>query len=192
MDGQFIKNQDNPLDVDALIVDEASMVDTELMYHLLKALPTSAELVLVGDVFQLPSVGPGNVLADIIRSECVPVFYLNEIFRQDRQSPIVINAHRVRNGESLDIQTAEPFDGASEFYFLENGDPQQVVDTIVQLCRQDLPDRFGIDPVRDLQVLTPMHKGVVGTINLNHVLQDILNPNPVLLETMGNAFKIGA
>jgi exodeoxyribonuclease V alpha subunit len=190
MDGQFIKNQDNPLDVDALIVDEASMVDTELMYHLLKAVPTSAVLVLVGDVFQLPSVGPGNVLADIIRSDSIPVFYLNEIFRQDQQSPIVINAHRVRNGESLDVQPSEPVDGASEFYFLENRDPQQVVDTIIQLCRQDLPDRFGIDPVHELQVLTPMHKGVAGTINLNHVLQDVLNPNPVLLETMGNAFKI--
>jgi exodeoxyribonuclease V alpha subunit len=190
MDGQFIKNQDNPLVVDALIVDEASMVDTELMYHLLKAMPPTAVLVLVGDVFQLPSVGPGNVLADIIRSDCTPVFYLNEIFRQDQQSPIVINAHKVRNGESLDVQPSEPVDGTSEFYFLENHDPQQVVDTIIQLCRQELPGRFGIDPVQDLQVLTPMHKGVAGTINLNHVLQDVLNPNPVLLETMGNAFKI--
>lgn len=190
MDGQFIKNQDNPLDVDALIVDEASMVDTELMYHLLNAVPTSAVLVLVGDVYQLPSVGPGNVLADIIRSDCIPVFYLNKIFRQDHQSPIVINAHRVRNGESLEVEPCEPVDGASEFYFLENREPQKVVDTIIRLCRQDLPDRFGIDPVHELQVLTPMHKGVAGTINLNHVLQDVLNPNPVLLETMGNAFKI--
>ena len=190
MDGQFIRNQDNPLDADAIIVDEASMVDTELMYHLLKAVPMSAVLVLVGDVFQLPSVGPGNVLADIIQSECIPVFYLNKIFRQDHQSPIVINAHRVRMGVFPDVEPFEPVDGDSEFYFLEQSDPEQVVADIIQLCRQDLPHRFGIDPVHDLQVLTPMHKGVIGTINLNHVLQDVLNPNPVLLETVGNAFKI--
>jgi exodeoxyribonuclease V alpha subunit len=190
MDGRFIKNRDNPLDVDALIVDEASMVDLELMYHLMDALPASADLILVGDVFQLPSIGPGNVLSDMIRSECIPVFYLTEIFRQDRQSPIVINAHSVRNGESIDVQPAGTVDGDSEFYFLENSDPQQVVETIVRLCRHDLPDRFNLDPVRDLQVLTPMHKGIAGTINLNHILQGILNPNPVLLETTGNAFKI--
>jgi len=190
MDGQFIRNQDNPLNADAIIVDEASMVDTELMYHLLKAVPMSAVLVLVGDVFQLPSVGPGNVLADIIQSECIPVFYLNKIFRQDHESPIVINAHRVRKGEFPDIEPFESVDGDSEFYFLEQSDPDQVVANIIQLCRQDLPHRFGIDPVHDLQVLTPMHKGVIGTINLNQVLQDVLNPNPVLLETVGNAFKI--
>ena len=190
MDGQFIRNQDNPLGADAIIVDEASMVDTELMYHLLKAVPPSAVLVLVGDVFQLPSVGPGNVLADIIQSECVPVFYLNKIFRQDHESPIVLNAHRVRKGEFPEVESFEPVNGDSEFYFLEQSDPEQVVDNIIQLCRQDLPLRFGIDPLHDLQVLTPMHKGVVGTINLNHVLQDVLNPNPVLLETVGNAFKL--
>jgi exodeoxyribonuclease V alpha subunit len=190
-DGQFIKNQDNPLDTDAVIVDEASMVDTALMYHFLKAVPTSAVLVLVGDVFQLPSVGPGNVLADIIQSGCMPVFYLKKIFRQDRQSPIVVNAHRVRNGEAPVFEPLERVDGNSEFYFLEQHDPQQVVSTIVQLCRHDLSRHFGIDPVHGLQVLTPMHKGVVGTINLNQVLQEVLNPNPVLQESMGNAFKIG-
>ena len=189
-DGQFIKNQDNPLDADAFIVDEASMVDTVLMYNFLKAVPATAVLVLVGDVFQLPSVGPGNVLADIIQSDCMPVFYLKKIFRQDRESPIVINAHRVRDGETPDFEPCERIDRQSEFYFLEQQDPQQVVSTIVQLCRQELPQRFGIDPVNDLQVLTPMHKGLVGTINLNHVLQGVLNPNPALQESMGNAFKI--
>lgn len=189
-DGQFIRNQDNPLDADALIVDEASMVDTVLMYNFLKAVPPSAVLVLVGDVFQLPSVGPGNVLADIIQSNCMPVFYLNKIFRQDRESPIVLNAHRVRDGKTPDFDSSDRIDGHSEFYFLEQDDPQQVVSTIVQLCRQKLPQLFGIDPIHDLQVLTPMHKGLVGTINLNHVLQDALNPNPVLQESIGSSFKI--
>ena len=189
-DGQFIRNQDNPLDADALIVDEASMVDTVLMFNFLKAVPASAVLVLVGDVFQLPSVGPGNVLADIIQSDCMPVFYLKKIFRQDRESPIVMNAHRVRAGETPEFEPSERIDGHSEFYFLEQNEPQQVVSTIVQLCRQELPRQFGIDPVNDLQVLTPMHKGLVGTINLNHVLQDALNPNPVLQESIGSKFKI--
>jgi exodeoxyribonuclease V alpha subunit len=189
-DGQFIRNQDTPLDADALIVDEASMVDTVLMFNFLKAVPASAVLVLVGDVFQLPSVGPGNVLADIIQSDCMPVFYLKKIFRQDRESPIVMNAHRVRAGETPEFEPSERIDGHSEFYFLEQNEPQQVVSTIVQLCRQELPRQFGIDPVNDLQVLTPMHKGLVGTINLNHVLQDALNPNPVLQESIGSKFKI--
>ena len=189
MDGQFIRNQDNPLDADVLIVDEASMVDTALMYHFLKALSISAVLVLVGDVFQLPSVGPGNVLADIIQSDCVPVFYLNNIFRQDQESPIVINAHRVRNGESLDIEPIENISAGSEFYFLEESDPHRVVARIVNLCRTEVPRRFGFDPVHDLQVLTPMHKGVIGTINLNRVLQEVLNPNPESMESMGNIFK---
>lgn len=189
-DGQFIRNQDNPLEADALIVDEASMVDTLLMYNFLKAMPASAVLVLVGDVFQLPSIGPGNVLADIIQSDCMPVFYLKKIFRQDRESPIVMNAHRVRAGETPEFEPSEQIDGNSEFYFLEQSAPEQVVSTIVQLCRQELPRHFGLDPVNHLQVLTPMHKGPVGTINLNHVLQDALNPNPVLQESIGSNFKI--
>ncbi|MBW2412562.1 MAG: ATP-dependent RecD-like DNA helicase [Deltaproteobacteria bacterium] len=189
-DGQFIRNQDNPLEADAIIVDEASMVDTLLMYNFLKAVPASAVLVLVGDVFQLPSIGPGNVLADIIQSDCMPVFYLKKIFRQDRESPIVRNAHRVRAGESPEFEPSEQIDGDSEFYFLEQSAPEQVVSTIVQLCRQELPRHFGLDPVNDLQVLTPMHKGPVGTINLNHVLQDALNPNPVLQESIGSNFKV--
>ena len=189
-DGQFIRNQDNPLVADALIVDEASMVDTLLMYNFLKAVPASAVLVLVGDVFQLPSIGPGNVLSDIIQSDCMPVFYLKKIFRQDRESPIVINAHRVRAGETPEFEPSEKIDGDSEFYFLEQSAPEQVVSTIVQLCRRELPRHFGLDPVSDLQVLTPMHKGPVGTINLNHVLQGALNPNPVLQESIGSNFKV--
>ena len=190
-DGQFVRNQDNPLEADAVIVDEASMVDTELMYHLLKAVPTSATLVLVGDVFQLPSVGPGNVLGDMIRSGRIPVFYLNTIFRQETESPIVINAHRIRKGEFPEYEPVEHIDGFSDFYFLEESNPQQVVSKIVRLCCDDIPRRFKFDPLHDVQVLTPMHKGLVGTINLNHVLQEVLNSNPVLIETVGGAFKTG-
>jgi exodeoxyribonuclease V alpha subunit len=190
-DGQFVRNQDNPLEADAVIVDEASMVDTELMHHLLKAVPTSATLVLVGDVFQLPAVGPGNVLADMIHSARIPVFYLNTIFRQETESPIVINAHRIRKGEFPEYEPVEHIDGFSDFYFLEESNPEQVVSKIVRLCSDDIPRRFKFDPLHDVQVLTPMHKGVVGTINLNHVLQEVLNSNPVLIETVGGAFKIG-
>jgi exodeoxyribonuclease V alpha subunit len=102
----------------------------------------------------------------------------------------VINAHRVRNGESLDVEPIENINDGSEFYFIEESDPQQVVAKIVNLCRTEVPRRFGFDPVHDLQVLTPMHKGVIGTINLNRVLQEVLNPNPVSMESMGNIFKI--
>jgi len=190
-DGLFNKNRDNPLDADAVIVDEASMVDTLLMFHLMNAVPVTAVLVLVGDVFQLPSIGPGNVLSDMIKSAQVPVFYLKKIFRQAHKSPIVLNAHRIRNGE---LPLFKPFDnstGLSEFYFLEQGDPSTVAATIVELCTKTIPENFNLNPVQDVQVLTPMHKGIVGTTHLNQVLQKVLNPSPVIIETTGNVFKIG-
>jgi exodeoxyribonuclease V alpha subunit len=190
-DGQFLKNRDEPIDADVIIVDEASMVDIELMHRLVQAVPMSAMLILVGDMFQLPSVGPGNVLADMIRSEEIPVYYLNEIFRQDQQSAIVINAHRVRSGELPEFETIDNMDELSDFYFLEQSNPDQVVDQVVQLCKVGLPQQFNLDPANDIQVLSPMHKGIVGTINLNQKLQRALNPNPVLIEHMGNAFKLG-
>jgi exodeoxyribonuclease V alpha subunit len=151
----------------------------------------SGVLILVGDMFQLPSVGPGNVLSDMIRSEEIPVFYLNKIFRQDQQSAIIVNAHRVRRGELPEFEPLDSMDDRSDFYFLEQSNPNQVVARIVRLCKVDLPQQFSFDPVNDIQVLTPMHKGVVGTINLNQMLQRALNPNPTLLEYMGNAFKPG-
>jgi exodeoxyribonuclease V alpha subunit len=190
-DGGFIRNRDNQLDADAVIIDEASMVDTLLMYHLLTAVPVSAALVLVGDVFQLPSVGPGNVLADMIGSGRIPVFYLNKIFRQDQESSIVINAHKVRQGEFPVITNTDGLDGSTDFYFIEQSDPDQVAARIVRLCSKELPGKFDFDPVTDIQVLTPMHKGSVGTIHLNQMLQRVLNPQAVLFETVGNAFKIG-
>ncbi len=190
-DNGFMRNRDNPLDADAVIIDEASMVDTVLMYNLLAAVPLSARLVLVGDVFQLPSVGPGNVLADMIDSGCIPVFYLNRIFRQDRESAIIINAHRVREGELPDFPDSTEIDDLSDFYFIEQGDPDRAAARIVELCCEKLPAEFGLDPVNDIQVLTPMHKGTVGTINLNSLLQKVLNRQPVDMKTTGISFKSG-
>jgi len=192
----FEKNEYNPLDADAVIVDEASMVDTLLMFHLLRAVPMTAVLILVGDVFQLPSVGPGNVLSDMIASERVPVFYLKEIFRQARESPIIVNAHRVRRGEppalhEQGFEHVEEPEKLSEFYFLEEHDPKKVVSLIVDLCDRIIPNRFGFNPMNDIQVLTPMHRGLIGTINLNQRLQSRLNPNPVIIETPGSTFKTG-
>ena len=190
-EGGFIRNRDNPLQADAVIVDEASMVDAVLMYHLVAAIPMAAVLVLVGDVAQLPAIGPGNVLSDMLESARIPVFALRSIFRQDRESAIILNAHKVRNGRfSLD-ERSEIIDEQCDFYFIEQEDPGRVAARIGQLCSQELPQKFGFDPVLDIQVLTPMHKGAVGTINLNQMLQRILNPQPVLVETTGNAFKAG-
>jgi exodeoxyribonuclease V alpha subunit len=190
-DGVFLRNRDNPLDADAVIIDEASMVDTLLMFHLMNALPVTAILVLVGDVFQLPSIGPGNILSDLIKSTRIPVFYLKKIFRQAYQSPIIVNAHRIRNGDLPVFKPLDESDGLSEFYFLEEKDPGKVVSTIVELCIKTIPRDFSLDPMHDIQVLTPMHKGVVGTAHLNQVLQRALNPNPVMVENTGSAFKIG-
>ncbi|MGB2930718.1 MAG: ATP-dependent RecD-like DNA helicase [Desulfobacterales bacterium] len=190
-EGLFEKNPDNPLDADAVIIDEASMVDTLLMYHLIKALPMTSVLILVGDIFQLPSVGPGNVLSDMIKSKLIPVFYLKKIFRQAQESPIVVNAHRVRRGESPVLEPLGDSNGVSEFYFLEQHNQNKVVSTIVELCTRTIPERFDFDPMHEVQVLTPMHKGVIGTTNLNQVLQKVLNPNPIMIEAMGGTFKIG-
>ncbi len=190
-DNLFDKNQDNSLDADAVIIDEASMVDTYLMFHLLNAIPMTSMLIMVGDVFQLPSVGPGNVLDDMIKSDIIPVFYLKKIFRQARESSIVLNAHRVLKGEfPLLKHINEPAD-LSEFYFIEQNNPEKVVSTIAELCTRAIPERFGFDPVKEVQVLTPMHKGVVGTINLNQVLQKVLNPNHGGINAIDSSFKPG-
>jgi exodeoxyribonuclease V alpha subunit len=190
-DGGFLHDRDNPLDADAVIIDEASMVDTLLMFHLLSAVPMSSILILVGDAAQLPSVGPGSVLSDMIGSERIPVFYLNKIFRQDQQSSIVINAHKVRKGDLPTFANSIDLSGNSDFYFIEQDNPDQVAARIVNLCNQELPQKFDFDPIHDIQVLTPMHRGSVGTINLNQMLQKALNPHPALIETLGNAYKVG-
>lgn len=176
-EGRFSKNRDNPLQTEAMIVDEASMVDTQLMFHLLEAVPAVSMLVMVGDAYQLPAIGAGNVLADIIASHRVPVFYLTDIFRQEQESAIIADAHRVRQGERPTLVAPESDPAAGSFYFIEAVGSKAVASIIVSLCREEIPRQVaGIDPVRGIQVLTPMHGGDAGTLTLNPLLQRALNP----------------
>ncbi len=172
----FQRNEKKPLDCDLLIIDEASMIDTILMYHLLKAVPATASCIFVGDVNQLPSVGPGNVLNDMIACGAVAVVELNEIFRQAKASRIIVNAHRINAGELPALGQSGVFDPNNDFYFIEQDDPQKVLEIILELVSRRIPQRFGVDAIDDIQVLTPMHKGVVGAANLNDQLQSVLNP----------------
>jgi len=175
--GVFERGPDNRLELDALVVDEVSMVDTDLFRALVAALPPAAQLILVGDVDQLPSVGPGAVLGDVIASRAATVVELTEIFRQAAESRIVVNAHRVNRGEAPDLESppgGEP--GRSDFYFVERDDPASARDTLLDLVCERIPARFALDARRDVQVLTPMHRGEVGTVALNQVLQARLNP----------------
>ncbi len=185
----FGRNLMNPLDLDVLIVDEASMVDTMLMFNLVEALPVNSVLILVGDVFQLPSVGPGSVLSDIIQSGVVNTFELTKIFRQAEQSPIVMNAHLIRNGKMPLLDGNNTAGELSEFYFIENNDPERVVNTITELCSTRIKKAF--PHVDEIQVLTPMHRGEAGTINLNQKLQQALNNRKQGIEVRGSVFKTG-
>jgi exodeoxyribonuclease V alpha subunit len=189
--GGFQKDTDNPLDCHLLVADEASMIDTVLMYHLLKAVSIDATLVFVGDVNQLPSVGAGNVLKDMIASDTMPVVELTEIFRQAKESQIVINAHKINNGviPALDNATAETA-METDFYFIEHEDPEKVLEIILELTTNRIPRRFGFDAVDDIQVLTPMHRGIVGAGNLNHRLQDAINPEGPGIERGERNFRL--
>ena len=171
--GGFKRDADNPLDCDLLVVDEASMVDVMLMRALLLAVPDHAALLIVGDVDQLPSVGPGQVLADVIASGAVPVVCLTEVFRQAANSQIIVNAHRINEGHIPDLRRP---DGESDFYFVEANDPDIAVRHIIELVKTRIPKRFGLHPVRDVQVLCPMNRGGVGARSLNIELQAALNP----------------
>lgn len=190
-EGIFEKNRTTPLETDTLIIDEASMVDTDLMYHLFEALPLTATLIIVGDIFQLPSVGPGNVLADIIASASIKTFSLKKIFRQAKESPIVLNAHAIRNGAVPDFRKTSGAPLLSEFYFIETASPLKVVERISELCAIRIPKSYGLDPMKDIQVLSPMHKGEVGTIHLNMVLQEVMNQATQLIDHGGRKFKTG-
>jgi exodeoxyribonuclease V alpha subunit len=186
--GGFQRNQDHPLNVDVLILDEVSMVDTILMYHLLKAVPAGTTLIMVGDVNQLPSVGSGSVLKDIIRSKAIPVVELNEIFRQARESHIIINAHKINKGVIPELRPAK--ENLEDFYFIEQSDPEQALNIIMELVCERIPKRFKFDPIDDIQVLSPMHKGIVGTGNLNMELQDKLNPSKVEITRGERTFRL--
>ena len=171
--GGFKRGDDNPLDCDVLVVDEASMVDVLLMQALMKAVPDKAAILIVGDIDQLPSVGPGQVLADIIASRAVPVVRLTEVFRQAAKSQIIVSAHRINDGVIPDLRKPE---GDSDFYFVEADDPEIAVPRLVELVKIRIPRRFGLDPIRDIQVLCPMNRGGVGARSLNIELQKALNP----------------
>ena len=171
--GGFRRDGDNPLDCGLLVVDETSMVDVMLMQALLKAVPDTAALLVVGDVDQLPAVGPGQVLADIIASGAVPVVRLTEVFRQAARSRIVNSAHQINRGVIPDLSKPE---GDSDFYFVAAADPPTAVARIVDLVKSHIPRRFGLDALRDIQVLCPMNRGAVGARSLNMELQAALNP----------------
>ena len=173
--GDFMRNETNPLDCDLLVVDEASMIDQVLFHHLLKAVPKGSSVIFVGDVDQLPSVGPGNVLKDIIDSGVCPVVHLNEIYRQSRESMIIVNAHRINSGEMPFLDERGEVSSLSDFYFIEESDPDKALEIIKRLVTLRMPQKFGLDPVRDIQVLTPMHRGSVGTARLNLELREALN-----------------
>ena len=189
--GGFVKNEKRPLSCDLLVVDEASMIDTILMYHLLKAVPSGATLILVGDVNQLPSVGAGNILKDIIESNAVPVSWLNEIFRQAKESRIIVNAHKINQGVIPSFETSHLHDQDNDFYFIQQEDPDRVLEIILELVKVRIPQRFGFDPVDDIQVLTPMHKGVAGAGNLNKELQKTLNPGTEGIMRGDRNYRVG-
>ncbi|TAK45886.1 MAG: ATP-dependent RecD-like DNA helicase, partial [Saprospiraceae bacterium] len=182
--GGFRRNRDHPLDCDLLIVDEASMIDTVLMFNLLKAIPTHARVIFVGDVDQLPSVGAGNVLQDLILSKKIPVTRLTEIFRQAASSKIIVNAHRINAGEFPDLSNTK----GGDFFFIEEEDPSKLIDLIVNLVDSRLPKAYGFDAFDDIQVLAPMNRGAIGNRNLNEVLQKKLNPSYEPLVKMGRTF----
>jgi exodeoxyribonuclease V alpha subunit len=175
--GGFKKDQDDPLEADVVIIDETSMVDTLLMHHLLKAIPSQAHVILVGDVDQLPSVGPGNVLKDIIKSGRFTVVTLTEIFRQAQESMIVVNAHKVNQGQLPVIKEIDKPE-ETDFRFIQEEDPEKILQNILDLCSEGIPGQYRFHPLREIQVLAPMHKGTIGVTNLNIELQKRLNPGP--------------
>jgi exodeoxyribonuclease V alpha subunit len=186
--GGFKHSEENRLDCDLLVVDETSMVDVPLMNALLKATPDRSALILVGDVDQLPSVGPGQVLADVIASGAVPVVRLTEVFRQAATSRIIVNAHRINQGQMPDLTPVE----GSDFYFVEAAEPEDGVRKLIEVVRNRIPKRFGLDPVRDVQVLCPMNRGGLGARSLNVELQAVLNPpGDVRVERFGWTYCVG-
>jgi exodeoxyribonuclease V alpha subunit len=187
--GGFQRDSQNPLEADLVVIDETSMVDTILMHHFLDAVPREATLIFVGDVDQLPSVGAGNVLKDIIDSGAIPTVRLTEIFRQAGESLIILNAHRVNSGQAPLFQPSG--DQPQDFYCFEIEDPEKVLTKIVELVKEKIPAKFGFEPINDIQVLTPMHRGVVGAGNLNVELQKSLNPSLEEITRMGKVLKIG-
>ncbi|WP_246602031.1 SF1B family DNA helicase RecD2 [Chloracidobacterium validum] len=191
--GRFTHDSDYPLDTDAVIVDEASMLDAPLAAALLRALPAQGRLLLVGDVDQLPSVGPGRVLGDVIASGVIPVCHLTQVFRQAEGSAIIQNAHRIRAGRFPNL--IRP-DGktTTDCYFVDAETPEDIHQRLENIVARSLPKRFGYDPIRDIQVLTPMNRGEIGAVELNRRLQAVLNPprpGEPEVERLGRIFRVG-
>jgi exodeoxyribonuclease V alpha subunit len=188
--GSFNRRENNPLECDLLVVDETSMVDVPLMHNLLRALPREASLVLVGDVDQLPSVGPGMVLRDVIESKKAPVARLTEVFRQAANSRIITNAHRINEGHLPDLPEK---DAETDFFFVERNKPEDISDVLIEMVKERIPKKFRLDPFRDLQVLSPMNRGSLGIRELNARLQDALNPakpEEPTIEKFGTHFRV--
>lgn len=183
----YKKNEENQLNCDVLIIDESSMIDIVLMNNLLKAVPESANFILVGDVDQLPSVGPGNVLRDTIESNALAVVKLQTIFRQAQGSMIITNAHRINKGQMPILKN----DKTADCFFMEADDPNSIIDTIKDLCQKRLPTYYKVDPIEDIQILCPMQRGELGARNLNVVLQGILNPQKLEIKAGGLVYKKG-
>lgn len=184
--GGYQKNSENPLKCDVLILDEASMIDIILMYNLLKAVPDEAAVILVGDVDQLPSVGAGNVLKDIIDSNTVNVIELKRIFRQAMGSSIITNAHRINKGQMPVLKGKKD----NDFFFIEEEAPQKIAETIKMLCTRRLPGYYKVNPFEDIQVLCPMQRGEIGAQNLNLLLQEGLNPGDISIKYGGAVFRL--
>ncbi|MDF2593723.1 MAG: helicase, RecD/TraA family [Clostridia bacterium] len=182
----YKKNEDNLLEGDVLIIDEASMIDIILMYNLLKAVPDHMIIIIVGDIDQLPSVGAGNVLQDIIASEVIPTIKLERIFRQAMGSKIITNAHKINKGETPDLKGGSN----SNFFFIEEEDNEGVINTIVNLCTKRLPNYYKINSIQDIQILTPMQRTETGAANLNTVLQSALNKNPLCLKRGATEYRL--
>ena len=184
--GCFQKNDHYQLDCDLIIIDESSMIDTLLMYHLLKAIPSFATVIFIGDINQLPSVGAGSVLRDVIDSRAFSVIELNEIFRQARKSNIILNAHRINEGKFPIVDNED----GSDFYFIEEDDAEKALQKIVYMVKDRIPKRFKYNSMTDIQVLTPMNKSSVGTISLNEALQHALNPSAFEVTVGTRKFRI--
>ena len=187
VDGRFKRNEENTLSCDLIAVDESSMIDTLLMSHLLKAIPQHAILILIGDINQLPSVGPGSVLKDIIKSNAIKVVELNEIFRQAQTSKIIVNAHKIIRGKLPEIDNEDETD----FYFISEDDQEKIAEKILLMVKKRIPKKFNFDSTKDIQVLTPMNRGTVGTIKMNDYLQDALNPLGFEIVQGGRKYRVG-
>ncbi|KAF0148204.1 MAG: exodeoxyribonuclease V alpha subunit [Ignavibacteria bacterium] len=183
----FLVNADEPLKADLVVIDEVSMIDTMMMYHLVDAIHSETTLVLVGDVDQLPSVGCGNILNDLIRSGLIPTAMLTKIFRQAEQSQIVINAHRINKGDFPIVTGNE----TSDFFFIQEPDSSKIPSLIVELCSKRLPAKYKFDPLKDIQVLSPMYKGETGVDNINSLQQSMLNNSNTFITKGDKLFKIG-